>query len=563
MTEYVGCQVSVEVRGGLGWYQGRVVAVSTQRQTLTLTQVIHNGRPAPLSEVTINAGDVVELKILSHPKKGDVEPTTATTTRPTPQPASVPSGATPHGHTPQALLTYPSHAQANHHNQTPQKQTQLPPTSHPQQQYTTQRAPKAQLQFPQAGHGEAAVAGYGTGAGGEAGQIRRKPRTSVGETLAHGSHHHTLPKDTSGEWQRVSQAPAAAPDYSSPRRFDPARTAGKKERQRRARNEATFGISDDDMMATDFDFESNLALFDKQAVYEEIQSHKPDVVRQTVRENYRYDENVLPSKPPPERKIIVPTSGAAEVIYANDSGVLVPSVTSELRAALLSTANQHGLTNSRQLEMIGRAATEVIMSISGCSHRLDPGSNQQQPPVVVLLCGSHLQGAAGVNTARQLESQGVQTLVVTPPSASSPPTPLLLTHELQLYGLTGRTVADPRKLPSTLDLIVDARLDHLGRAGEGGGGQAWLASTAAWASASRAPVLALDPPSDLAALSFSSPPLPARVLLCVALPLAYTPSRGKLYLLSLPIPLHTFAAVGIKYVSPFGAKLVIPLHPCE
>ena len=54
-----------------------------------------------------------------------------------------------------------------------------------------------------------------------------------------------------------------------------------------------------------------------QAVYEEIQNHKPDVVRQTVRENYRYDENVLPSKPLPERKIIVPTSGAAEVIYAN------------------------------------------------------------------------------------------------------------------------------------------------------------------------------------------------------------------------------------------------------
>lgn len=62
----------------------------------------------------------------------------------------------------------------------------------------------------------------------------------------------------------MSQVPAAALDYSSPRRFDPARTPGKKERQRRARNEATFGISDDDMMATDFDFESNLALFDKQ-----------------------------------------------------------------------------------------------------------------------------------------------------------------------------------------------------------------------------------------------------------------------------------------------------------
>lgn len=52
-----------------------------------------------------------------------------------------------------------------------------------------------------------------------------------------------------------------------------------------------------------------------------------------------------------------------------DCGLLVPSVSSELRAELLSTANQHGLTHSRQLEIIGRAATEVILSLSGGNHR--------------------------------------------------------------------------------------------------------------------------------------------------------------------------------------------------
>lgn len=552
----MGCQVSVEMGGGLGFYQGRVVAINTQRQTLTLTQVIHNGRPAPLSEVTINAGDVVDLKILSRPRKTTADPTQGTTRAPQPEAPSKRAIPAPQPHTLQPLPT--DHHQ-HHQKQVQQEQQHSQPPPPQQQHHSTQRTPKAPLLE----HGGVAADAAGGGTGGEVGLIRRKPRTSVGETLAHGSHQHPFPRDGSGEWQRMTQGQPATTDYSSPRRGDPARTPGKKERQRRARNEATFGTPIDDMLTTEFDFESNLALFDKQAVYEEIQSHKPDVVRQTVRENYRYDENVLPSKPLPERKIIVPTSGAAEVIYANDNGLLVPSVTSHLRAALLSTANQHGLTNSRQLEMIGRAATEVIMSISGCSHRLDPG-NSQQSPVVVVLCGSHLQGAAGVNTARQLECQGVQTLVVTPPASSSTPTPLLLTHELQLYGLTGgRTVADPRALPSTLDLIVDARLDHAGRAGEGGGGLAWLATTAAWASASRAPVLALDPPSDLAALPSSPPPLPARVLLCVALPLAYTPARGKVYLLSLPLPLHTFAAVGIKYVSPFGAKLVIPLHPCE
>ncbi|KAK8378687.1 hypothetical protein O3P69_009413 [Scylla paramamosain] len=545
--EYVGCQVSVEVGGGLGFYQGKVVAINTERQTLTLTQVIHNGRPAPLSEVTINAGDVRDLKILSRSADTTLKNTTSRPLQPEAPSQKPTSAPQPYTSQPNTTQTFPP----DHYKQPPQQyQSQQPP-----QQQSTQRTAKI---LP-VGHGTV-VGGAGTGA--EGGQIRRKPRASVGETLAHGSHQ-PFPRDGTGEWQQMGQGQPPPTDYSSPRRSDPARTPNKKERQRRARNEATFGTPIDDMLTTEFDFESNLALFDKQAVYEEIQNHKPDVVRQTVRENYRYDENVLPSKPLPERKIIVPTSGAAEVIYANDNGLLVPSVTSDLRAALLSTANQHGLTNSRQLEMIGRAATEVIMSISGCSHRLDPG-NSQQPPVVVVLCGSHLQGAAGVNTARQLECQGVRTLVVTPPASSSTPIPLLLTHELQLYGLTGgRTVADTRALPSTLDLIVDARLDHAGRAGEGGGGLAWLASTAAWASASRAPVLALDPPSDLAALSSSPPPLPARVLLCVALPLAYTPARGKVYLLSLPLPLHTFAAVGIKYVSPFGAKLVIPLHPCE
>lgn len=89
------------------------------------------------------------------------------------------------------------------------------------------------------------------------------------------SHHTSLPsppltivtsalRDGSGEWQRMTQGQPATTDYSSPRRGDPARTPGKKERQRRARNEATFGTPIDDMLTTEFDFESNLALFDKQ-----------------------------------------------------------------------------------------------------------------------------------------------------------------------------------------------------------------------------------------------------------------------------------------------------------
>lgn len=43
------------------------------------------------------------------------------------------------------------------------------------------------------------------------------------------------------------------------------RTPGKKERMRKTRDETTFGTPiDDDMLTTEFDFEKNLALFDKQ-----------------------------------------------------------------------------------------------------------------------------------------------------------------------------------------------------------------------------------------------------------------------------------------------------------
>ncbi|XP_071549957.1 enhancer of mRNA-decapping protein 3 isoform X2 [Panulirus ornatus] len=541
-NNYLGCEVSVEVGGGLGFYQGQVVSISTERQTVTISRVLHNGRPSALAEVTINAGDIIDLRILSHPNDASEEN----------QLEKVEAG------------------------QGDQHQEVVQPLDQDQQCKKLQNTSEQQCFQPKVSkhstHQQvASTVDQAESAANEMQQTRRKPRTSVGETLAHGSHS-SASRESTGEWQRVNQSSMLAQEYSSPRRNDRygndlTRTPGKKERMRRTRDETTFGTPiDEDMLSTEFDFQKNLALFDKQAVIEEIQSLKPDVIRQADRyteKKYRCDESILPSNPPVKRQIIVPTSGAAEVIYANDSGLLVPSVSSELRAALLSTANQHGLTNSRQLEMIGRASAEIILSLSGCNHRLEPG-NSHQSPVVVLLCGCHVQGAAGVNTARQLESHGVQTVVVTPQMPTSHPPPLLLTHELQLYALTnGRTTSDPRRIPSTLDLIVDARLDHSGRAGEGGIGHSWLTSTTAWASSCRAPVLALDPPSDLAAIPSIQPPLPARVLLCPALPLAYTPARGKVYLLNLPIPQQTFNAVGIKYVSPFGAKLVIPLHPCE
>ena len=57
-------------------------------------------------------------------------------------------------------------------------------------------------------------------------------------------------------------------DYGSPRHNDSFRTPNKRDRQfmrRNNRDDATFGTPiDDDFINTEFDFEKNLALFDKQ-----------------------------------------------------------------------------------------------------------------------------------------------------------------------------------------------------------------------------------------------------------------------------------------------------------
>ena len=51
--DFIGSVVSLQVGGGLGWYQGEVTAINTERQTITLVKVLHNGRPTTHNAITI------------------------------------------------------------------------------------------------------------------------------------------------------------------------------------------------------------------------------------------------------------------------------------------------------------------------------------------------------------------------------------------------------------------------------------------------------------------------------------------------------------------------------
>lgn len=88
----------------------------------------------------------------------------------------------------------------------------------------------------------------------------------------------------------------------------------------RSKNDECFGERTDEDLDTDFDFEGNLALFDKAAVFSQIdgtRSHgsraqHPSTQAEQKPLSYRHDENILEGKPIIYRQIRVPQLGGKE-----------------------------------------------------------------------------------------------------------------------------------------------------------------------------------------------------------------------------------------------------------
>ncbi|XP_066144739.1 enhancer of mRNA-decapping protein 3 isoform X2 [Euwallacea fornicatus] len=311
------------------------------------------------------------------------------------------------------------------------------------------------------------------------------------------------------------------------------------------KDEECFGSPLDHRVKRDFDFEKNLALFDKQAIWEELNSQRPDVVRNVEnRKKYRHDENVIAPQPISTRQIIVPKQEFNE--YVTDDGLIIPCISKSLRKRLFEAAEKAGLTCDKHLELFGTAAAEIAIQLIGGGHRLNP-NNMHQLPTVVVLCGPHKQGAAGINTARQLTSHGVRTIVFCVSLESG-----TIKKELSLYMLTrNRTVTIVPELPSNTDLIICALSDTDAEAPKG------YPQLAEWVNKNKAPVLALDPPSC------GTPGIFPKISLLPVLPLPHSSVNGQLYLTNLGVPVDIFNEVGIKYKSPFGPKNTISLHPHE
>ncbi|XP_056138002.1 enhancer of mRNA-decapping protein 3 [Lampris incognitus] len=322
------------------------------------------------------------------------------------------------------------------------------------------------------------------------------------------------------------------------------------------RDDECFGDGVDDGLDTDFDFEGNLALFDKAAVFSEIDTSERrgngarsrGTPQEQTPSRYRHDENILEAKPIVYRQIAVPQPGAKE--YCTDSGLVVPSISYELHKRLLLAAERHGLSLARRLEMTGVCASQMALTLLGGPNRLTP-KNVHQRPTVALLCGPHVQGAQGISCGRHLANHEVEVILFLPNFVKMLDS---VTSELALFSKTGgKQVSNIKDLPDTpVDLIINCLDCHENTFLMD---QPWYRAAADWANQNRAPVLSIDPP-----VSGQEQAVEAKWSLSLCLPLPMAEGAGRIYLCDIGVPCKVFQEVGIKYHSPFGCKFVIPLH---
>uniref|UniRef100_A0A1B6E627 Enhancer of mRNA-decapping protein 3 n=1 Tax=Clastoptera arizonana TaxID=38151 RepID=A0A1B6E627_9HEMI len=311
------------------------------------------------------------------------------------------------------------------------------------------------------------------------------------------------------------------------------------------KDEACFGAPINyHQLTKEFDFEKNLALFNKQAVFEEINaSQKPDVIRQAIKVNRCKPNEVSIIR---SRQIFVSQPGQKE--YITDDGVIIPSITRALRSQLFHLAEENHFTISRQCEAMGRAVTELAIPLLGTHHRLNPLDTQHRP-IVVVMCGLHRAGVMGANAARILSSHGVETVLFLHQTQNFYQN---MTNELYLYEHTGnRMTTFLQELPKHgIDLIIMALADEdtpveIPR------------SVINWVNSKKVQVLAVNPPS------LGTPGIPATCSVLPILPLTNSPDNGKLYLANLGIPMKFFNDINIRYKSPFGHRFTIPLYVCD
>lgn len=374
-----------------------------------------------------------------------------------------------------------------------------------------------------------------------------KPVQNV-ESIEKANHKTTKPIP-------IVQKPAATPNNyissSAPQTSKPDQNV--KVKNKKKHNTKNYELMQpDDFSEEDFDFEGNLALFDKRKIFREIDNEnifgtkgnsKPDLVRQLHKpeEKYRHDENVLDSLFMQFQQVQLDFKPLQE--YTTDEpGIIIPSIPQSLRNRIQNLANDKGHSMERQNDFLARGATELALNLLGGSRRLSP-KNLHQWPRVVIICDepyNFRRSEVGLATARQLASHGLKVMVYVKTSSHSDKN----SKELELFTATGNDFTGNVKDLFSSDLVIMS-VTSMNQSSQ----------IIRYVQENRAQVMAIDPP----ATGISE--IPIRNAVVPILPLDDIQSScGMLHLVNICISEKFFKDAGIGYSPIFGSKFVIPLH---
>lgn len=122
-----------------------------------------------------------------------------------------------------------------------------------------------------------------------------------------------------------------------------------------------------------------------------------------------------------------------------DEGILIPTVTMELRSRILLQAELVGLAWERQCDMLSRSTVELAIQLLGGARRFSL-KNQHQWPKIVIVCDELFRDRhsdIGFSTGRQLASQGLKVYVYLTTSKHAEQK---INKEMELFKATGNRV---------------------------------------------------------------------------------------------------------------------------
>ncbi|KAF3832135.1 hypothetical protein F7725_025800, partial [Dissostichus mawsoni] len=291
----------------------------------------------------------------------------------------------------------------------------------------------------------------------------------------------------------------------------------------RTRDDECFGGGTDDNMDSDFDFEGNLALFDKAAVFSKISSLSSEGEKQTA-------ETIIPSS-------ALCNYHAAVQPYVNSSS----ETGTNHRALTWSLPVNTKINNVRmRKENKEPASISVVVfpscAVIGCAEtqtQQQSGGSAERPPAA--RGGAPVRASPAGGAGRQLwttlANHQVETVLFLPNCLKMQE---CVSREVTLYSRSSsQQVASVRDLPQTpVDLVINC-LDHhenpLLRE------QSWYQSAALWANQNRAPVLSIDP-----AVGTVPQSVEAKWTLFLGLPLDVEQTESKVYLCDVGIPKRVF-----------------------